>query len=309
MVKISVDRNYYLFLLFFLPSAATIPKGPQASFSYPPTFLPSIFFMVVFLFRWDYDIFIYDIFYVHSEGGVTMSNCANCSGPLPVDSMVCRYCGTRNDIDLKGIQSRVEVHESPRICPRCDKPLQTVDLKLEGRFLIERCCDCMGMFFDPGELETLLGKSVTNVFHIDRRQLENIGKVRRHEEYGVSYIKCPVCRKLMQRKNFGAQSGVIVDTCKGDGIWLDGGELRALMEWTKAGGQLLHQQKTQEIESLERRLSRQRAQPGGTMPVTGKGPFDTIPFDDGYDSGSVFPVGGDVLGGIGRAISTIFRLF
>jgi Zn-finger nucleic acid-binding protein len=56
----------------------------------------------------------------------------------------------------------------------------------------------------------------------------------------------------MNRINFGAQSGVIVDKCKEHGVWLDGGELRQLMEWIKAGGQILHQQKQLEIERKKR---------------------------------------------------------
>ena len=43
-------------------------------------------------------------------------------------------------------------------------------------------------------------------------------------------------------------SGVIVDKCKEHGIWLDGGELRQLMDWIKAGGQILQQQTQSEIE-------------------------------------------------------------
>ena len=54
-------------------------------------------------------------------------------------------------------------------------------------------------------------------------------------------MKCPVCSDFMQRKNFCVRSGVIIDCCHQHGVWLDGGELRRLMEWKKAGGQLLHE--------------------------------------------------------------------
>ena len=186
-----------------------------------------------------------------------MSNCINCGAALPPNSLVCQYCKTRNDVDLKGIyQHHIAETESPRICPRCNKPLQTIDLKLEGKFLIERCTDCLGLFFDPNELETLLDKSVSKVFQVDFRQLENINKLRRSQDYPVTYIKCPVCRKLMHRLNFGMKSGVIVDKCKEHGIWLDGGELRQLMDWIKAGGQILQQQTQSEIERKKKPGSR-----------------------------------------------------
>jgi len=109
----------------------------------------------------------------------------------------------------------------------------------------------MGLFFDPGELEALLDKTVTNVYEIDRQRLDEIQKVGRKEEYAVTYIKCPVCQKLMNRINFGSQSGVIVDKCRDHGVWLDGGELRQILEWVKAGGDLYHKQKQLELERIE----------------------------------------------------------
>jgi Zn-finger nucleic acid-binding protein len=44
----------------------------------------------------------------------------------------------------------------------------------------------------------------------------------------------------MNRVNFGVRSGVVIDKCV-HGIWLDSGELRKLLEWRKAGGQLYHE--------------------------------------------------------------------
>ncbi len=188
-----------------------------------------------------------------------MANCKNCAAPLPTNSTICKYCHTRNDIDLKGQTYKVKIPTSERICPRCDIPLQTIDLKLEGGFFIERCSDCMGFFFDPGELETLLETSVADVFHINPEQLENLNKNKRHDDYPVTYIKCPVCRKFMQRLNYGSQSGVIVDQCKNDGVWLDGGELRHLMEWIKAGGKILDQQTNAEKERIRKLQEAQKA--------------------------------------------------
>jgi len=181
-----------------------------------------------------------------------MANCSSCSAPLPPNTLVCEYCGSRNDIDLKGI-SYYTTHEadSERTCPRCRIPLKTIDLKLNGRFLIERCERCLGLFFDPGELEALLEVTVSNVFTINRGMLDSINSTMRATDYGVSYIPCPVCRKLMNRVNFGAKSGVIVNRCKEHGVWLDGGELRHLFEWMKAGGKILDQERKEEQKRLE----------------------------------------------------------
>lgn len=235
-----------------------------------------------------------------------MSNCANCGAPLPPDSMVCTFCKTRNDIDLKGLyKHKTVIPETDRICPRCNKPMHTIDLKIEGAFLIERCEDCFGLFFDPGELEALLDKTVANVYRIDYSQIDDLNKMKRSEDYPVGYIKCPVCGKLMNRVNFGTRSGVIVDTCKEHGIWADGGELRQLMEWMKAGGQILHQQTELEKErqkrlEVERKLREQAAANTGSNPThfgTGYRDFSDVGFGDG----------GDLLGTLTNILTRVFR--
>jgi len=57
----------------------------------------------------------------------------------------------------------------------------------------------------------------------------------------------------MNRVSFGTKSGVVVDRCKEHGIWLNGGELRHLFEWKKAGGKLLHEQREEEKKEMERK--------------------------------------------------------
>jgi Zn-finger nucleic acid-binding protein len=189
---------------------------------------------------------------------------------------LCAYCGDRNDIDLKGIHYNT-THEidSPRTCPRCDIRLKTLDLKLNGTFLIERCDQCLGLFFDPGELEALLEATVSNVFLIDRSGLDGINFKRKAEQYAIAYIKCPVCCQLMNRVNFGTRSGVIIDRCKAHGAWLDGGELRHLMEWMKLGGKLLDQERQEQVrkEELKRGSEQRRETAGyGSDPAT----FDSL---------------------------------
>lgn len=181
-----------------------------------------------------------------------MANCSNCAAPLPPNSIKCDYCGSRNDIDLKGVHyNTTHESDSERLCPRCGISLETIDLKIDGRFLIERCEQCLGLFFDPGELEAVLQATVSNVFTINRKQLDSLNAATISNEYGVTYIKCPVCAKIMNRVNFGVKSGVIIDRCKDHGVWLDGGELRRLFEWMKAGGKLLDQERREQLKKEE----------------------------------------------------------
>lgn len=181
-----------------------------------------------------------------------MANCRNCGAVLTGTLLVCDYCKTRQDVDLSVVHRfTVEKPASERICPRCHIPLQTVDLQMGGKFLIERCPRCLGLFFDPGELEALLEMAVTRVHAIDPQRLNEVQSVKRSSEYPVTYIDCPVCRRLMNRVNLGTRSGVIADQCRQHGMWLDGGELRQVMEWMKAGGGILQKEKELEMARLE----------------------------------------------------------
>ena len=184
-----------------------------------------------------------------------MANCVSCSAPLPGRSNICRYCGRRNDTDLHGVHKYTVIRpETERTCPRCNVPLHTINFKSNEKFYIERCDRCLGLFFDSGELEAILEQSVSNVFNIDRLRLDTINKeLYYHDKKMVKYLKCPVCSEYMRRVNFGTRSGVVVDRCRNHGVWLDGGELKRLLEWKKAGGQLLHEQLDQKKQKKAKR--------------------------------------------------------
>lgn len=168
-----------------------------------------------------------------------MSRCNSCSAPLLANTNRCSYCNTRNDVDLHALQNHCATHsETERICPECNKTMQRIDFNIDGELQIEHCKQCYGLFFDPGEIEILLENSVSNVFDVNFKHLLNINRDR-YQRKKIKYVPCPVCQVLMNRVNFGHRSGVVIDHCKKHGVWLDSGELTHLMEWKKAGGQLL----------------------------------------------------------------------
>jgi Zn-finger nucleic acid-binding protein len=54
----------------------------------------------------------------------------------------------------------------------------------------------------------------------------------------VRYRPCPGCGLLMNRKNFGGTSGVILDVCSLHGSFFDRGELPRVLEFARRGGLL-----------------------------------------------------------------------
>jgi Zn-finger nucleic acid-binding protein len=185
-----------------------------------------------------------------------MSKCCSCSAPLPANTQYCRYCGVRNDIDLQGKHSfQLMDGATERICPECRQSLQTIALNADVPLHIERCASCFGLFFDPGEIELLLDSALAPVATVNLELLSNINQDRYSKEEIVKYLKCPVCQTLMNRVVYGYRSGVVIDQCKSHGIWLDAGQISHLLEWKKAGGQLLNQQKM----AVKQRQSKQES--------------------------------------------------
>jgi len=52
----------------------------------------------------------------------------------------------------------------------------------------------------------------------------------------VRYRACPACQQLMNRKNFGGASSIIVDVCSLHGTFFDAGELPRVLAFVRRGG-------------------------------------------------------------------------
>lgn len=162
-----------------------------------------------------------------------MRRCKNCSAPL--DKIFCSYCGARNDVDLDGFKPLNTRPLQSRPCPVCHDDMRTIDVGKKVPFFIERCDSCYGLFFDKNELEEMIETSVKGGKNVDIGLLTELVENPRYVDV-IVYRRCPVCKKHMQRKNYGRRSGVVMDVCADHGIWLDPGELRQIMEWVGAGG-------------------------------------------------------------------------
>jgi Zn-finger nucleic acid-binding protein len=150
-----------------------------------------------------------------------------------------------NDVDLESKYSfNLEDSTQNSTCPHCHIPLQSIDLKIKTHFHIKRCAHCFGLFLKLTEIEEILSERVISVEGINVKHIQAINKAR-YQTKKVKYIKCPYCATLMSHTSFAYRSGVIIDQCLQHGVWLDNGEITHLMEWKKAGGQLLAQQKKQ----------------------------------------------------------------
>jgi hypothetical protein len=59
---------------------------------------------------------------------------------------------------------------------------------------------------------------------------------RRTRKWSPPHLLPAVCRELMNRINYGHESGVIIDVCRELGIWFDADALACILAWLRAGG-------------------------------------------------------------------------
>ncbi|GEM_PF-1734861 len=134
-------------------------------------------------------------------------------------------------------------------CPACHNPME---VDFERGVEIHRCIGCAGLWLDPGELETMVddpGPAKADVAAI-REGMKDV----RVPTGPVRYRKCPRCAAVMQRRNFGSHSGVIVDECRQHGMYLDPGEFEAIEQFIKLGGLAL--ERTRELRNAKREAHR-----------------------------------------------------
>jgi Zn-finger nucleic acid-binding protein len=97
----------------------------------------------------------------------------------------------------------------------------------QDKIELDHCPNCLGVWFDAGELELMLermnldGGALSLVQIIDLPEAETAEKRRR----------CPICGRKMKKAHIGREPEVLIDVCpRGDGLWFDGGEVHLIIE-------------------------------------------------------------------------------
>jgi Zn-finger nucleic acid-binding protein len=165
------------------------------------------------------------------------------------DAAHCAGCGRDLGLEPLGRAGRLE-------CPECRMPLDTFEV---GPGALHDCPACGGQFVDHAALRDLLERH------------ERSGAVTPRRERSVEpvqYRPCPECAALMNRKNFGGASGVIVDVCKRHGTWFDAGELPRVLAFVEQGG--MERARAREAEEAAQKKRDQIAQAIAQHPASSR---------------------------------------
>jgi Zn-finger nucleic acid-binding protein len=145
----------------------------------------------------------------------------------------CEYCG--KDIyahymtcPLCGGHLHEKIDPVNYVCPRCNVPLQA---ETDDGNAYDLCPKCGGMWLDRSRFH-----KATRESDVYRKEDFQEGYYREPASDPLAYIPCVRCGKMMNRKNFGRISGVIIDECGRHGVWLDRGELQKIRHFIADGG-------------------------------------------------------------------------
>jgi Zn-finger nucleic acid-binding protein len=207
----------------------------------------------------------------HCTHALLLKACPRCLSRVFHGHKHCPDCGA----ELSLVATTEATTERP--CPRCDQMLAP---RRVDDVVIDECMHCRGIFLDQIAIQRVI---------TDRRQSRaesllgalptQLGPDR--PQPGKMYIKCPVCRVVMNRKLFAAGAGVIVDVCRSHGTFFDVGELPRIIEYVQQGG--LERDEKKAIDKLRQQAKDEQQK---ARHMAGQAAFSADNWTSGHSRGS-----------------------
>lgn len=122
----------------------------------------------------------------------------------------------------------------PLPCPNCSQPMKPVRI---GKTSMQQCGPCGGSWLTTDAFTALCTDLEARAAVAASAAVESAPRAAPAVRLGaVRYRRCAACKNLMNRVNFGRVSGVVIDLCKGHGVWFDDGELPRVLAFVASGG-------------------------------------------------------------------------
>jgi Zn-finger nucleic acid-binding protein len=213
-----------------------------------------------------------------------MLHCSGCGAGLPAGSTDCGFCGASVGLGAKGLGEAcpgcfsrlladarfcsscgLEIRPVAAIkaltdhdCPRCRQKLS--ECRAADASFVE-CTHCGGLWLGEETFRRLTESREKNaapaILQNRSRAATAVARDPAEDLRRVTYLRCPVCSERMNRRNFAQSSGVILDWCRGHGLWFDPDELERILAFIAEGG--LDRQREREKEQLESERRRNEA--------------------------------------------------
>ncbi|MBS2015173.1 MAG: zf-TFIIB domain-containing protein [Deltaproteobacteria bacterium] len=148
-------------------------------------------------------------------------------------------------------------------CPRCATSRLTA-IGIAPNTSVHACTQCHGVMVGARAWCTLLTRP-----DLAQQLMSRLPPRPASAEQLVRMLKCPQCAREMERGRFGASSNIVIDVCTTHGLWLDGGEIGAVVQ---------HAQYRQQVGAHSARrqvdLAEMRSQPH--LSASGSGPVVVV---------------------------------
>lgn len=191
------------------------------------------------------------------------SMCPGCFCRLPLDAKHCVECGLR--INPRSIDKK----ETKLPCPRCKCKLQ--ERVVNESLTLHECNGCGGIWLGVETFSELCRTRQSRDIAVGMRGLRRKGFEATQEEQ-FQYIPCPKCNELMNRRNYANVSGVIIDTCRDCGVWLDNEELGRILKFIESNG-------LEKAQRLEQELLASKVRAASAKPKGGRGGGMLMPLE------------------------------
>lgn len=148
-------------------------------------------------------------------------------------------------------------------CPACSS-LLTKDFEIGIE--LDVCPACGGIWFDDGELRTLMEQGEQAVQHVEKEAVPHREQVAKTSER-----QCPACRIPLDTYCYNYSSTVKLDSCrKCGGIWVDNGELDAILacQASNAANADLERSKAEALGAMQESLDKTRARARTVLEVS-----------------------------------------
>ena len=177
--------------------------------------------------------------------------CPSCFAPMFIGSRFCARCGA------EAVRTELD-DDATLFCPRCGEETHAIAL---GSTHVHECSACGGLWLDPATMQKLVDAREEHAAVVSALAARTPTATSAPET--VRYIPCPRCKKLMNRVNFAHSSGVVIDVCKSDGVWLDRGELQRVIGFVEGGGLTASREYEKErLVDEQQRLKKMQQQAG-----------------------------------------------
>lgn len=113
-------------------------------------------------------------------------------------------------------------------CPRCSEQLKPTKV---ANFTVQLCPNCEGSFYQGDQLFLVeeLGQS-----ELEKSDLAPVLVGDQLDKIDLdAMLDCPECGERMSRYNHLGDETIILDECSEHGIWLDDGEMGALLDFVQ----------------------------------------------------------------------------